>query len=628
MTYIHEIKGWPEFTWNSTTLENILAKVKNKQELVRAYMQSFGLTKKSESMVELETLMLDVIKSTEIEGEKLDPEKVRSSLARRLGLDVAGLVPSPRNIDGVVEMMVDATQKYNMQLTKERLCGWQAALFPTGRNSIGKITVGRWRTGKEPMQVISGAMGREKVHYEAPEASALESEMQIFLEWFNTRNLTDPLLKAAIAHLWFVTIHPFEDGNGRIARAIADMQLSRADDDSKRFYSMSAQIETEKNRYYDILEKTQKGTLDITEWLEWFLNCLDRALSKTKITIDKVMEKARFWAKYNHIPVNSRQRGMINRLLDGFDGKLNSSKWAKIGKCSADTALRDIQDLINKRMLMKGTGGSKNTHYVLTPLPSSRKDMEYDLSNTDREVKFSIETPGSSIEIKKVILIPLFSWTKPDEWSSRLMKQGLYLKVSWQNAAGNKNIERVHHLDSLNDPYYFDPIFPVKTPIVIPVGFSGEAPNNEDYPINGTIELCGSTQDFDFDVTLVYDKVLQTEKINSMVKVEHKLIELRANVPYNLQVIGGIDYFNTLLYFRYNPLLRDKQIMIKLKNNAGEIYSTPVHFEEMGITSFFLVSELADRISDYIFHTMEFISKEDMFFEFWAEDQEGGFMGF
>jgi Fic family protein len=407
MTYIHELKTWPEFTWDNAVLENILAKVKNKQELVRAYMQSFGLSKKGENLMELETLILDVIKTTEIEGEKLDPEKVRSSLARRLGLEVAGLVPSPRNVDGVVEMMVDATQKYNLQLTKERLCGWQAALFPTGRNLLGKITVGRWRIGEQPMQVVSGEIGREKVHYEAPDASTLESQMGRFLDWFNTENSIDPLLKAAIAHFWFVTIHPFEDGNGRIARAIGDMQLSRADDDSKRFYSMSTQIEAEKKRYYDILEKTQKGTLDITEWLEWFLNCLDRALSKTKTIIDKVMEKARFWASYNHIPVNTRQTTMINKLLDGFDGKLNSSKWAKIGKCSADTALRDIQDLIDKGMLMKGHSGSKNTYYILTPLLSSRKNLEYDLTNMNREVKFSIETPDSYIEIKKIILIPL-----------------------------------------------------------------------------------------------------------------------------------------------------------------------------------------------------------------------------
>ena len=291
---------------------------------------------------------------------------MRSSIARKLGIEIAGLVPSDRNVDGVVEMMLDATQNYKKALTKERLFGWHAALFPSGRSGMHKITVGKWRNNKSgPMQVVSGAIGKEKVHFEAPEAERLEKEMKLFFKWFNSKSSTDMVLKSAIAHLWFVSIHPFADGNGRIARALADLQLTRADGDAQRFYSMSAQIKTERKAYYDILEKTQKGSLDITPWLVWFLNCLDRALNATDKVLKTVLTKSKFWDRHMGTAINARQRLMLTKLLDGFDGKLNSSKWAKIAKCSADTALRDIQDLIDKKILERENAGGRSTSYSL-----------------------------------------------------------------------------------------------------------------------------------------------------------------------------------------------------------------------------------------------------------------------
>lgn len=281
-------------------------------------------------------------------------------------MDVAGLVKSDRHIDGVVEMMLDATQRYNQALNKERLFGWHAALFPTGRSGMHRITVGHWRNNeKGPMQVVSGAMGKERVHYEAPDANRLEKEMRLFLKWFNSKQAPDEVLRSAIAHLWFVTIHPFDDGNGRMARAIADMALAAADGSSQRFYSMSAQIRVERKGYYEILEKVQKGDLDITPWLIWYLQCLNRALDVTDRTLNSVLEKTRFWDKHNNTSINERQRKMINKLFDGFDGKLSSSKWAKITKCSADTALRDIHELISKRILKKEAAGGRSTSYVL-----------------------------------------------------------------------------------------------------------------------------------------------------------------------------------------------------------------------------------------------------------------------
>ncbi|MBI3500222.1 MAG: Fic family protein [Bacteroidetes bacterium] len=362
--YIHQRNKWPHFTWDNEVVLPILSNIRHKQGRLKGYMEMLGFATRNETV--LQTLTLDVLKSTEIEGEILNPEQVRSSIARRLGMDIAGLVPADRNVEGVVEMMLDATQNYNRKLTKDRLFGWHSALFPAGRSGMYKIVVGNWRDNKKgPMQVVSGAMGKEKIHYQAPESNRLKKEMQLLLEWFNTNNSTDAVLKSAIAHFWFVTIHPFDDGNGRIARAIADMQLAKADNGSQRFYSMSAQIRLERNAYYEILERTQKGNLDITEWLKWFLLCLDRALNATDKILKRVLNKAKFWDKHTETTINERQRLLINKLFDGFTGKLTSSKWAKIAKCSPDTALRDINDLMDKNILQKERAGGRSTSYIL-----------------------------------------------------------------------------------------------------------------------------------------------------------------------------------------------------------------------------------------------------------------------
>lgn len=326
-------------------------------------MEVLGFALRDETT--LKTLTLDILKSSEIEGEVLNSDQVRSSIARRLGMDVAGLVKTDRHIDGVVEMMLDATQNHHKHLTKERLFGWHAALFPTGRSGMHKIVVGKWRDNdKGPMQVVSGAMGKERIHFEAPDADILEKEMKLFLKWFNSKDTTDAVLKSAIAHFWFVTIHPFDDGNGRIARAIGDMQLTKADGDSQRFYSMSAHIRIERKGYYRILEKMQKGTLDVTEWLVWYLKCLDNALNTTETVLKSVLKKTKFWDLHAQTPINERQRLLINKLFDGFEGNLTTSKWAKIAKCSADTALRDILDLISKNILKKDAAGGRSTHYI------------------------------------------------------------------------------------------------------------------------------------------------------------------------------------------------------------------------------------------------------------------------
>ncbi len=364
-TYIYQLKGWPRFQWDQEKLSELLKEVRYRQGRLLGRMESLGFKLKAEAT--LQTLTLDVLKSSEIEGEILNPDQVRSSIARRLGMDIAGLVPSDRSVEGLVEMMLDATQNYMDPLTDERLFGWHAALFPTGHSGIHKIVVGDWRDNPDtdPMVVVSGPMGRETVHYQAPASDLLADEMNAFLNWFNSALVADHVLKAAIAHLWFATIHPFDDGNGRIARAIADVQLARSDGSSQRFYSMSAQIRKERNDYYDILEKTQKESLDITIWLEWFLNCLDRSLLAINETLAVVLKKATFWEKYSSISFSDRQKMMLNKLLDGFDGKLTSSKWAKTAKCSSDTAVRDINDLIQKGALIKETAGGRSTHYIL-----------------------------------------------------------------------------------------------------------------------------------------------------------------------------------------------------------------------------------------------------------------------
>lgn len=362
--YIHQIAEWPSFKWDKEHLTQVLIAVRHHQGRLLGRMESLGFSLQAEAV--LKTLTLDVLKSSEIEGEILNADQVRSSIARRLGMDIGGLIPADRNVEGVVEMMLDATQHYSEAISDERLFGWHAALFPTGRSGMYKITVGAWRDNSNgPMQVVSGPLGRERVHFEAPGAALLEPEMSKFIEWFNSEINLDPVLKAGIAHLWFVTIHPFDDGNGRIARAIADMQLARADGTHQRFYSMSAQIQRERNAYYDVLEATQKGTLDITTWLEWFLACLDRALSSTEETLAGVMKKAHFWDKHAVTQLNDRQKLMLNKLLDGFEGKLNTSKWAQITKTSSDTALRDINDLMDRGILVKDSSGGRSTNYLL-----------------------------------------------------------------------------------------------------------------------------------------------------------------------------------------------------------------------------------------------------------------------
>ena len=372
--YIYQQKVWPNFFWDQEEIAPVLAKVRHNQGRLLGRMESMGFTLQAEA--NLQTLTLDVLKSSEIEGEILDVDQVRSSIARRLGMDIAGLIPSDRHVEGIVEMMLDATQNYSAPLTEERLFNWHAAMFPTGRSGMHKIVVGNYRDNsiEDPMQVVSGPMGKEKVHFQAPDSEVLAVEMMKFIHWFNSTNEIDPVLKAAVAHLWFVTIHPFDDGNGRITRAITDMQLSRADQSAQRFYSMSSQIRVERKEYYDILERTQKGSLDVTNWISWFLDCLDRALAETEETLAVVMEKARFWEKHKATSLNDRQRIMLNKLLDGFDGKLTSSKWGKITKSSHDSALRDINDLVQRGILVKEPGGGRSTSYVLPAKTSEGQD--------------------------------------------------------------------------------------------------------------------------------------------------------------------------------------------------------------------------------------------------------------
>lgn len=362
--FIHQSDDWPNFTWQAEHLIALLGEARNLQGRLLGRMESLGFDLRNEAS--LEAMTLEVLKSTEIEGEFLDPGQVRSSIARKLGLELAGSVASDRNVDGVVDMMLDAVQRCSDPLTAERLFNWHGALFPTGRSGMVKITVAGWRTDSTgPMQVVSGAMGKEKVHFQAPDSSRVEGEIERFLAWFNTAGDSDPVLRAAVAHLWFVTIHPFDDGNGRIARALTDLLLTRSDGSSQRFYSMSAQIRQERKQYYEILEKTQRGEMDITEWVRWFLSCLIRAMNSTDSLLTRVLFKADFWKKHHGTSLNDRQRKLLNRILDGFDGKLTSSKWAKIAKCSKETAIRDINDLVTKGILRKEVAGGRSTSYQL-----------------------------------------------------------------------------------------------------------------------------------------------------------------------------------------------------------------------------------------------------------------------
>ena len=364
MAYIHERPGWPDLTWDSEALAGVLAAVRHKQGRHLGRMEALGFELRTQAS--LTVLTREVVKSSAIEGENLNPEEVRSSIARKLGLDVAGLPEPGREVEGIVEMMLDATRNFVGPLTAERLLAWHAALFPTGRSGMGRITVGAWRTGEAgPMQVVSGPLGKEKVHFEAPAAERLAGEMSSFLKWFNSRSTLDLVLKAAVAHFRFVTIHPFEDGNGRIARAIADMVLSQADDTKERFYSMSSGIEAERKDYYLQLESAQHGSLDITAWLVWFLGCLDRAIEDADRTLGSVLDKAKLWQRINPTPVNQRQRKVINRMLDNFKGHLTNSKYAKLAKCSNDTALRDIRELLDRGIIVKNPGGGRSTSYRL-----------------------------------------------------------------------------------------------------------------------------------------------------------------------------------------------------------------------------------------------------------------------
>ncbi|WP_304067461.1 Fic family protein [Pedobacter glucosidilyticus] len=359
--YIYQYENWTNFTWRETDINAVFGEVRHLQGKIVGQMNTLGFATKEEAT--LTTLTLDVIKSSEIEGEKLDYDQVRSSIARRLGINIAGLIHTNRNVEGVVEMMLDATQNYQKPLTNKRLFGWHAALFPTGHSGMHKIEVGRYRTGE--MQIVSGAMGKEKIHYEAVPANKVKEEMDNFLKWFNSNSSIDPVLKAAIAHFWFIIIHPFDDGNGRIARAISDLMLACADKTTERYYSLSSQILVERKQYYEILQKVQHSSGDITDWLNWFLHCLKSSLLATEKTLQKILRKTEFWKIHENTVFNERQRLVLNKLFDGFDGKLKSSKWAKIAKCSADTALRDIKDLMDKRILRQEQQGGRSTNYEL-----------------------------------------------------------------------------------------------------------------------------------------------------------------------------------------------------------------------------------------------------------------------
>lgn len=364
MIWIHELRTWPDFTWNMESLGSKLADLRHRQGLLLGRMQGLDFDLRNEAS--LTVLTRDVVKSSAIEGERLDEQEVRSSIARKLGLDVGGLVPAGRDVDGVVEMMVDATTNYAQELTRERLLGWHASLFPTGHSGMHKITVGAWRPESSgAMQVVSGPIGCETVHFEAPAAHRLDDEMKTFLHWFESVHDIDPVIKAALAHLWFVTIHPFADGNGRIARAIADLTLARSDGMPERFYSMSSQIELERKDYYTQLERQQKSDTDVTEWLDWFLGCLGRSIENAETHLESVLYKSRLWEKASLHPTNERQRKVLNRMLDDFKGHMNTSKYAKLAKTSPDSALRDIKDLVARGILVQNPGGGRSTSYRL-----------------------------------------------------------------------------------------------------------------------------------------------------------------------------------------------------------------------------------------------------------------------
>lgn len=362
--YVWQQNDWPAWRFDSASLAPALAAVHRAQGHLLGRMAEFGIAERDEASVR--TFTSDVLKTSEIEGERLNPESVRSSVARRLGVDVGALAAVDRSVEGVVDMVLDATRNYSAPLSRERLYAWHAALFPTGRSGLHAIQVGTWRDDRAgPMQVVSGGYGRERVHYEAPPAAQVESDMEAFLQWFNNASTDDAVLRAGLAHLWFVTIHPFDDGNGRIARAVGDMALARAEQTPQRYYSLSAQIQKDRKTYYDLLERTQQGSMDVTDWLQWFLSCLLNALKQAESVLDEVLAKARFWQRWAGVALNQRQIKLLNLLLDGFEGKLTSGKWAKLAKCSPDTALRDISALVNLGTLIKSDAGGRSTSYVL-----------------------------------------------------------------------------------------------------------------------------------------------------------------------------------------------------------------------------------------------------------------------
>ncbi|WP_237173173.1 Fic family protein [Paracandidimonas lactea] len=369
--YIWQASDWPSWRYDLAALAQTLADVSRAQGLLMGRLADVGMALRDQAS--LSALTEDVIKTSEIEGEQLNVESVRSSIARRLGVDIGALAPVDRHVEGVVEMVLDATANCHASVSRERLFGWHAALFPTGYSGLVRINVGGWRddaTG--PMQVVSGPLGRQRVHFEAPPADRLQSETDCFINWANRASNEPPLIKAGLAHLWFVTLHPFDDGNGRIARAVGDLFLARADGSPQRFYSLSAQIQRECKAYYDILERTQKQSLDVTEWLAWFLETLHRAVDQAQHTLDAVLAKTRFWQRWaapSSAPLNKRQVKLVNRLLDGFEGKLTSSKWAAIAKCSPDTALRDITELLARGVLRKSDAGGRSTSYELNDSP-------------------------------------------------------------------------------------------------------------------------------------------------------------------------------------------------------------------------------------------------------------------
>jgi Fic family protein len=367
--YVHELSEWPNFRWDQERLTGPLAEVRLKQGRVLGRLASLGFAMQQQTV--LDTLTLDVLKSSEIEGERLDAEQVRSSIARKLGMEFAALPRAERDVEGVVEMMLDATGRHNEPLTAQRLYRWHRALFPTGQSGLTQIVVGAWRDDRRgPMQVVSGPVGKERVHFRAPGAERLEGEMRRFLDWFEGGAVVDPLVKAGLAHLWFVTVHPFEDGNGRMARAIGDLALARSEGSSQRYYSMSAQIRVERQAYYENLERTQRGSMDVTLWLDWFVGCLGRAIDVAEAGLVAVTAKARFWDRLRQVSLNDRQRLVLNRLLDGYEGKLSSGKYAGMAKCSTDTALRDIEQLIEVGALERSAGRGRGTSYVLKGLES------------------------------------------------------------------------------------------------------------------------------------------------------------------------------------------------------------------------------------------------------------------